>query len=82
MRDYAWSKDYIAVVCETDDKVLINKVEDLIGGLTERFASLAQQVDTEERARVANAIAALLVLKSERFYPGKISRPSQSAELN
>ena len=82
MRDYPWSKDYITAVCETDDTLLQNKIEDLIGSLTERFASLAQQVDTEERDAVATAIASLLVLKSERLHLGRILRPSQSAELN
>jgi len=30
MRDDSWSKEYIATVCETDDKLLFEKIEKLL----------------------------------------------------
>lgn len=76
MRDYPWSAAYVSAVLETDFSKMAEKIDRAERAISER-AFRGSQIGPDEQRYIDGTIAALQVLRAERFLkkPGPLESP-------
>jgi hypothetical protein len=67
MIHFDWHTDYLAAICETDDRILKEKILRAETSMRMSLQAMEQQKDLAGCAKIATALEALKTLQGERL---------------